>query len=1018
MKRNSNPSFDSLRFDFTLLLVAWLCVLGGSALAGTGAIDTAAQTINLSVLFSYPETDDNLESATVTPDWREVFDEASARLWQATNGQLKIGKVTVYRRAFNKKDDADVWIVAGSGTAYANGLGKLGVPGFRMTLYETKHRSLNATYRGSVSLVHEMGHHVFSLNDQYLGAFVPLAKKDTWVDADLSAFQESVFVNSVSATDAVASLMDAGGGVNNTRTEFDTAGNTNKGVVDGNKFWMNKHFVKTKESCWETMGKFKWGGVTVFPVVPTGNSPTDVPPGATAVTWEVVPTLSRLVVCIDRSGSMSSENRMELAKLGATILTNLTEERHEVTLYAGTPDEEKVIFEGDRLAVVDFDDDVTTTFPLTEVDAAGTAKTQARAAIDGLFPDGSTAIGDGAQRSLDLITAAGAKVTQEAIVLLSDGQTNTGSSPATAAANARARGAKIFSIALGSGADAATLSSMAATTGGKFYQATNGLGLLDIYTRIYGELRGGGLVDAIGSLVSEKTTEQQVVKVDEFTEEVTFSLASPDSGFGLEVTSPRGKTYKTSVPADGVLFETSPQETHFRVTNPAPGNWRLTVRSPQTSSGATYQYNLITNSSNATVSAAASTDKPSYTFPEPVKIQCQVTAGDPVAGATVTADVTGPNGILGKLTLYDDGAALHGDAEAADGTYTGLYSAFPASGTYNIEVKVVNVNGTAVTGESEPAPGTGAIKPKKIAPFARNSSTTVVVSGVPVVDQQWLRVDALTLAKNARNPNTSALSARLTLNAPQEAFQPGVEGFTLRLDSSVLISVPAGSILPTRTRGVFTIKNEGLGLRGAIKTAIGGSSRHEIVLTAKSLASGSFDFNTTTSARLIFGTFDQTVVLSNTTNAATTRIAYNSQKNFSQTRVLYLDGLAATVTSGQTGRDTLRLVASFEGSAPGYDPATGALVIDVGDFQIPVPAGSLVLNRARTKALGTITLGGGKLNIAVDLAKQVLTVNGTKLNAGALKQTSVIGLQLGSFDEANIVTFKATSKKGAITFGF
>ena len=48
-------------------------------------------------------------------------------------------------------------------------------------------------------------------------------------------------------------------------------------------------------------------------------------------------------------------------------------------------------------------------------------------------------------------------------------------------------------------------------------------------------LRGGGLIEAIGSLVSENTTTQHTVRVDGFSEEATFSVASPSTGFDLEM---------------------------------------------------------------------------------------------------------------------------------------------------------------------------------------------------------------------------------------------------------------------------------------------------------------------------------------------------------------------------------------------------------------------------------------------------------------------------------------------------
>ncbi len=82
-----------------------------SLVAGDGSIDTTARTLDLNVFFAYSETDENLSGPNTTDTWRSVFNDASSRLWNATNGQLKIGTVRVYRRALSRKDDADVWVL-------------------------------------------------------------------------------------------------------------------------------------------------------------------------------------------------------------------------------------------------------------------------------------------------------------------------------------------------------------------------------------------------------------------------------------------------------------------------------------------------------------------------------------------------------------------------------------------------------------------------------------------------------------------------------------------------------------------------------------------------------------------------------------------------------------------------------------------------------------------------------------------------------------------------------------------
>ncbi|MEA3209809.1 MAG: hypothetical protein QOE70_2866 [Chthoniobacter sp.] len=53
--------------------------------------------------------------------------------------------------------------------------------------------------------------------------------------------------------------------------------------------------------------------------------------------------------------------------------------------------------------------------------------------------------------------------------------------------------------------------------------------------------------------------------------------------------------------------------------------------------------------------------------------QCSVTAMDPVGGAEVKGVVTGPDGNLFYVTLYDDGLAAHGDEAANDGVYSASF---------------------------------------------------------------------------------------------------------------------------------------------------------------------------------------------------------------------------------------------------------------------------------------------------------------------------------------------------------
>ncbi len=1010
--RQSRSNRTLRRLVCGLGIGAGLLAAAPRSTAGDGSINKASQTLDLSVVFSFSETEENLNGATNLESWRAVFNDASARLWNATNGQLKIGKVRVYRRAFSKKETADVWVLRGNSAAFSNGVAKLGVPGYRTTMFGERHRSNRSVFRGGFSLVHELSHYVFGLYDEYQGASVPMSLKSSWTPADLSAIQRLPF--SVAPT-----IMTGGGGVGNSVTEFDSPYDVNKGSQVGANWWMTENWIMNGESSWETLGKFEWKGEKVFLKAHNGPADRVLPVGDTSVEWLVMPDVSRLAIVLDRSGSMGGENRMPLAKLGAGFMAGLTVDRHVVTNFVnGFADTD--VYPADRLAVIDFDGDVTVTYPLTEVDSAGAVRGSAKAAISLLGPRGSTAIGDGVQKALDVFSDDGEAGAQENIVILSDGQDNSSRiSMAQVAQNAVARGTRIFSIALGAGADTSGLLEMANTSGGKFFQATDGLGLLDIYSRIYGELRGGGIMEALGSLLFENSSAETVIPVDALSEEITFSVASPEEGMDAQLVSPSGRKFSQSSSADGVVMQKEPNNTVFRVSRPVAGNWKLSVASPKTNTGATYRYNVMANATSSVVSVAPVVASKTVNYPQPALITCSVTAGTPVAGASVTGQVTGPNGVLGSFTLFDDGASIHGDKTPGDGVYSGYYGGFPANGVYAFNVKVVNVNGRAATGENENS--LTAAAPILIKPFTRIGTNTVTVTGVPAVSQtEWLRVDALSITRLSSVASTGTVQLRCTFNTDTSTFVPGQDSLILTLDSSRIV-VAGSSMRPTRVPGVYGLSDPSRGLTGTFTTAIGGSSKHELLLSMTGFDARSFDFDAATNVGVSFGSFARTVALSNRADAEGKSAVYVCASNFPTSEVLYVDGLLASISAKQNRSDSLRAVVSYQTQGGGYTPGTDSLSLQVGQFLVTVPPNTLTVGTGinATKAMGTLSVGGGFVAVTVDLQRRIVSLNGTRLNLGAtILQTANVTLSAGSFSKSTKITSTATSASGVLSLSY
>lgn len=162
-----------------------------------------------------------------------------------------------------------------------------------------------------------------------------------------------------------------------------------------------------------------------------------------------------------------------------------------------------------------FVDQLPSTFPVGVVAFDETANVLARPTtdrgqiqdvIDGIRTGGSTAMGDGIRRALDLRAGgpdappppAGKREPETVILLLSDGSNQTGESPVSAAAAAAELRVPVYTIALGTpdgvlydfgGAqrvppDPETLAAVASRTGGRFYAAPSDADLRSIYKEL------------------------------------------------------------------------------------------------------------------------------------------------------------------------------------------------------------------------------------------------------------------------------------------------------------------------------------------------------------------------------------------------------------------------------------------------------------------------------------------------------------------------------------------------------
>ena len=163
-----------------------------------------------------------------------------------------------------------------------------------------------------------------------------------------------------------------------------------------------------------------------------------------------------LALVIDRSGSMSGQ-KIEICKSAAIATVELLGRK-------------------DYIAVVAFDSAATWIVPLTRVTSQSAIASQ----ISTINSGGGTNIYPGMVAAHEALAASPAKTRH--MIVLSDGQTS-GSGYQPLAAQLKTENITVSTVAVGAGADAALLSSIAAAGGGQFYQTTDPANIPRIFTQ-------------------------------------------------------------------------------------------------------------------------------------------------------------------------------------------------------------------------------------------------------------------------------------------------------------------------------------------------------------------------------------------------------------------------------------------------------------------------------------------------------------------------------------------------------
>ncbi|MCA9866121.1 MAG: VWA domain-containing protein [Anaerolineales bacterium] len=375
-----------------------------------------------------------------------------------------------------------------------------------------------------------------------------------------------------------------------------------------------------------------------------------------------------VMIVLDRSGSMTTANKIQAARNAANLFVNEL---------AGD----------DQAGYVAFDTDADLREPLAQLNVGG-HRQDIEDAIAAEVPLNLTSIGDGMRTAADEHDAHGIPANLCSFILLSDGYQNEPESWADVQAGVVDNGCAIHSIALGPQANEILMQQIAASVPGGSYDYADSSGTVPIappalspgavtadflswqnnLSRVYDNkaTQVAGRQRMPWEIVRDNEQQEYYeFFVDETSTELVISVAwqKPTDNFNYELFDPDGNPVIPDEDSDSKYFTNSV----LRVFGPKPGYWKLFVY------GLDQEF-FVSTTAESQVELYLFVGKPVDEMNQGTKVPLVATfvgPDKPVLGADVRAMVRAPNGLLNEVILYDDG--VHGDGEPDDGVYGNTY---------------------------------------------------------------------------------------------------------------------------------------------------------------------------------------------------------------------------------------------------------------------------------------------------------------------------------------------------------
>ncbi|XP_038061542.1 calcium-activated chloride channel regulator 1-like [Patiria miniata] len=405
----------------------------------------------------------------------------------------------------------------------------------------------------------------------------------------------------------------------------------------------------------------------------------------------------RVVLLMDTSGSMTTDNRFsKMISSSANYISS-------------------IVTDGSYIGIVEFNYVGIILKNLTLV----TSDDDRQALLESLPPDaaGSTAIGDGLLKSIEVLSYGGRNPAGGIILLISDGDEREAPYIDDVIDDVTRSGVIVDSLAFTQNADS-KLFKLSDATGGKSFFYSNEPGSNTLYEAFASTMERGDVRDAdkrvqlfgtSWTLVASETREGGIFMDNTLGRktEFAFSWTTTDQlAIEVTLTDPNGTVINSTYDGYGV-------DVTFRLLTiklpgvVQPGAWEFAVRNLDDSDDEEVSITISSYPASDDVEPIIVTSELSGSITafergEPLVAYAELRQGfSPIIYANVYATIERPGGYDPvQLQLLDNGAGV--DVTKNDGVYSRTFTDFTGVGFYGIKIDVDNNNGNAVVVDTAP----------------------------------------------------------------------------------------------------------------------------------------------------------------------------------------------------------------------------------------------------------------------------------------------------------------------------